>query len=201
MCSVHAMEGTRGATVSGRGMRWARAVLVSLLTVLVAVVAHVLAGGATGSWWPLLVVAAAVTPLSWWWSDRRWGTLELLVVLGLAQGLLHVLLATGGAAAGSMHAAHHTGASMALAHGLATLVTVVLVRQADAAVHAIADLLRTLLDVLLPTLGTPRVPTTYPRPAIGATVAPVLTGHRQRRHPDRGPPFAPQLLPSPTPVP
>ena len=100
-----------------------------------------------------------------------------------------------------MHAAHHTGASMALAHGLATLVTVVLVRQADAAVHTIADLLRTLLDALLPTLGTPRVPTTYPRLAIRATVAPVLTGHRQRRHPDRGPPFAPQLLPSPTPVP
>ncbi|OLT39364.1 hypothetical protein BJF86_07915 [Serinicoccus sp. CNJ-927] len=82
-----------------------------------------------------------------------------------------------------MHAAHHTGASMALAHGLATLVTVVLVRQANAAVHTIADLLRTLLDALLPTLGTPRVLTTYPRLAIRATVAPVLTGHRQRRRP------------------
>ncbi|WP_281964123.1 hypothetical protein [Serinicoccus marinus] len=101
----------------------ARAGAVSLLTVLFAVVAHVLAGGATGSWWPLLVVAAAVTPLSWWWSDRRWGTLELLVVLGLAQGLLHVLLATGGAAAGSMHAMGSPNPALVLTMCVSAIVT------------------------------------------------------------------------------
>lgn len=181
-------------------MRWARAAVVSALTLVVALTSHVLAGGAAGSWWALAVVAVVVTPLCWWWSDRRWRSLELLTVLGLAQGLLHVLFATGGAAAGAAHAAHHTGPSMVVAHGVATLVTLVLVRQADAAVHALAAVVRSVLDVLLPGLGDPVLPATRRSCVVSPHPTPFLVSRPQLGHPDRGPPARSLSLTSPTPA-
>jgi hypothetical protein len=135
-------------TSPGSGLsRWARAGLLALVTVLISIGGHVLAGGTVHLSTPLLLGAAALGALCVAAADVRRSFGEIFAVVLLAQPVLHLLSVMG---AHGSHAGSEApvGTSMVLAHVAASLVASVLLADAERAFWTMAGL---LLPVRIPT--------------------------------------------------
>jgi len=123
--------------------RWARAGLLALLTVLISVGGHALAGGTVTLSMPLLVGGVALGALCVAAADVRRSFAEIVGVVLLAQPVLHLLASMGGHGHG--HAAPGTlgvGPGMVLAHVGAALAVSVLLADAERAFWTMAGLMR-----------------------------------------------------------
>ncbi len=181
------------ATRQQRALRGAAATTVATL---VAATAHTLGGGGAPPWWLVAAVILLTAPLAVWLVGRRLtlrGTASAVVA---AQALLHVAFAAIGtqaplAGAGHHHATAslglggthvHLDAGMIAAHGLAAVVTIVLLIRGERLLRAIARGLRRLLA---PAAPTPALPTAHAaltvRPA--PVLAPVFLSAMSRRGP------------------
>ncbi len=121
-----------------------RALAASVVVALCGGGAHVLAGGQLASWMLPALVAAAF-PVAHLAARGRLGTGQLLGLLLLGQAVVH-----GVAGHGS-----EDGAAMLAAHGLATALSLLLVRRGEDAWWRIADALVTFTSrVLLTACGT-----------------------------------------------
>ncbi len=122
--------------------RWARAGLLALLTVLISVGGHALAGGTVTLSMPLLLGGAALGALCVAAADVRRSFVEIVGVVLLAQPVLHLLASMGGHG----HAGADTGAAvgpgMVLAHVGAAVAVSVLLADAERAFWTIAGLMR-----------------------------------------------------------
>ncbi|MGA7688498.1 MAG: hypothetical protein WCA29_04620, partial [Jiangellales bacterium] len=76
--------------------RWARAGLLALLTVLISVGGHALAGGTVTLSMPLLLGGTALGALCVAAADVRRSFVEIVGVVLLAQPVLHLLASMGG---------------------------------------------------------------------------------------------------------
>ncbi len=123
--------------------RWARAGLLALLTVLISVGGHALAGGTVTLSMPLLVGGAALGALCVAAADVRRSFAEIVGVVLLAQPVLHLLASMG--THGHGQAAPGTlgvGPGMVLAHVGAALAVSVLLADAERAFWTMAGLMR-----------------------------------------------------------
>ncbi|WP_344425303.1 hypothetical protein [Pseudonocardia ailaonensis] len=116
------------------------AALASLITLLTAL-GHVVGGGTLPDLGLLLVLfpllAVALTTA----AERARGPVGMLLVLGAGQLVMHELLLF----LGHDHAAQGTGPGMVAAHGVATLVSGLFLRDADRMISALAGALRRIL--------------------------------------------------------
>ena len=126
-------------TTPGKGSpRWARAGLLALLTVLISVGGHSLAGGTVALSMPLIIGGAALGALCVAAADVRRSFVEIFAVVLLAQPVLHLLASMGGH--GHDTAATSATPGMAVAHVGAALVVSVLLADAERAFWALAGL-------------------------------------------------------------
>jgi hypothetical protein len=195
--------------MASRGARLSRGSLVAVFAVLTAAVSHTVAGGEPPS---MQVVALAIAfalvacvPL----AGRRRSIFSLAAMVGLSQLLLHGLFAlfgSGGdvAATGGHHGAAllldssgpiatphpDMAALMTIAHAIAALATLVLVRFGESAAQALVALLHLIVRTLTRLVAAPTFePATRGRddfPAIRSSLRVVFLG----AHADRGPPLA-----------
>lgn len=128
-------------TAPGKGAaRWARAAVLALVTVLVSLGGHALAGGAVHLSMPMLLGALGLGALAVAAADVRRSFAEILVVVLVAQPVLHLLASLGGH---GTHASPATGmgVGMLLGHGAAALLVSVVLAGAEAALWSIAGVL------------------------------------------------------------
>ncbi|PXY32736.1 hypothetical protein BAY60_05285 [Prauserella muralis] len=161
-------------------MRQARGVLLSLASAALAVSAHALADGEL----PHLSTTVVLTALIGWVStaaaDKTRGLPGILLVLGGAQLVTHLVLAElSGHAAG--------GPAMTASHVAATACTALLLAHAESMLLTAVSALRLLLPVAWTPapVGAPAVRRAVVRPAGGEPVVDVLLRRVHRR---RGPP-------------
>ncbi len=164
----------------GRGARVGRAFAAITAATILAASAHTLGGGGAPPAWIIALVIALGLPLAAVLAGRRLTLTRTSLLVLLAQGLLHVAFASVGTADLSAHLTHvHHGslewaASSGIAatpampwhHLLAAVITVVLVRHADALLRRIRAGLQRLLRARIPRLLTShRVPAalSFPR--------------------------------------
>ncbi len=123
----------------GKGSsRWARAGVLALLTVLISVGGHAIAGGSVHLSMPMLLGGAALGALCVAAADVRRSFAEIFSVVLLAQPVLHLLASMGGH--GADNPALHVTPAMALAHVGAALVVSVLLADAERAFWTLAGL-------------------------------------------------------------
>ncbi len=138
-------------TAPGNGVaRWARAAVLALVTVLVSIGGHALAGGAVHLSLPMLLGALGLGALAVAAADVRRSFAEIVVVVLVAQPVLHLLVSLGGHGTHASPAAG-MGIGMLLGHTAAALAVSVVLAGAEAAVWTIAGVLSPL-----------RVPTSEP---------------------------------------
>jgi hypothetical protein len=132
---------------------------LALLTTLVSLTGHVLAGGALHVSGPMLLAALALGGMAVAAAEVRRSFPEIFAVVLLAQPVFHLLASLGGHGS---HASPATGmgVAMVLAHVIGALVASALLAGAESAVWALAGLLAPL-----------RIPSTVPaavssRPAV-----------------------------------
>lgn len=126
-------------TTPGRGWaRLARAGLLALLTVLISVGGHALAGGPVHLSMPMLLGAAGLGALCVAAADVRRSFGEIFAVVLLAQPVLHLLASMGGH--GPHAAPTPVTAGMAAAHAGAALVVSVLLADAERTLWMLAGL-------------------------------------------------------------
>ncbi|RQP09151.1 MAG: hypothetical protein EAS51_12610 [Microbacteriaceae bacterium] len=192
----------RGARLS-RQARVGKALLVAVLSTLIALVSHVLAGGAVpeapGILVPLAFSTFACLPL----SGRVLSLPRLVLSVLVSQLLFHWLFVLGASGQGVLpiedapagHAGHHlqtitmlhTGTEMAshmdhsdgdgwmwVGHGIAAVVTILLIRRGEAALVGLWQLAMLLVRTLFPRL---------PRPDAIRVVLPRLSGGFLSRRP------------------
>lgn len=170
--------------------RVGRAVVVAVLTVLVATGCHVLGGGSVPSAPLLAVMLGGAVPICWTLSAHRWSVLELAGVFLLAQSAVHLLSMTslaGGHAMGAM------GISplMVGSHLVGGLALVVSVRWGEHVLWAMVDALALRpLALVLRVVGAPR----SSRSVVGALLAGPATSVWPHVASGRAPP----LLAAPT---
>lgn len=124
----------------GRGApRLLRASALAVLTALVSLSGHVLAGGALHLTLPLLIGAVALGAMAAAAADARRSFPEILAVVVLAQPVFHLLASLGGHGS---HASPATGmgAGMLLAHLIGASLAAVLLSGAESALWALAGL-------------------------------------------------------------
>jgi hypothetical protein len=190
---------------AGRGVvRASRAAVATLLVLGLAASAHTLGGGVAPGALALAVLALLISPLTWWATRRRLGPWRLVALLGGAQALVHAgltamaphagtaaaghvhggvpagLVAEAAGATASAHPGHGLGASMLLAHALATAVTAVVLSRAE-------DVLWRVVAVLLPRVGRPAPAPLLVRP-LRAPEPLALAGRSPRPLGGRAPP-------------
>lgn len=117
-----------------------RAAVLALVTVLISIGGHALAGGAVHLSLPMLLGALGLGALAVAAADVRRSFAEILVVVLVAQPVLHLLASLGGH---GTHASPTTGMGigMLLGHGAAALLVSVVLAGAEAAVWSIAGVL------------------------------------------------------------
>lgn len=191
-------------------MRLARASVVAAVTVALALVAHVLGGGAVPSAMLLGPLAAVVLAAAVLVSGRRIGALGAIALLGVGQLGLHgafdLLGGMGcapmaGPAVGHVHATaetvactttsvapvpHSGGSTMLVLHVVATVLAALLIAGTDRALAWIAAWVRPLVALLSPVL----VPAFATLPVRVETIR-VVARADVGISPDRGPPAAP----------
>ena len=141
-------------TTPGKGSpRWVRAGLLALLTVLVSVGGHALAGGTVQLSLPLLVGGTALGGLCVAAADVRRSFGEIFAVVLMAQPVLHLLASMGGHGHGAVATSVTPG--MAATHVGAALAVSFLLADAERACWALAGL---FTPVRLPGAVTPRRP-------------------------------------------
>ena len=116
-----------------------RAAVVGLSASGLALLGHLAAGGTTPPLGPLVLLVLAVLVVSLALSARRWTVGPLLAVVLGSQALFHV--AFSGAGAGHVHGGHHLGGQSAMpghpwllmlvGHGVAALMTALLLRRGE----------------------------------------------------------------------
>jgi hypothetical protein len=158
--------------------------VLSVTSAALAVAAHTAAGGEPPDTALVLLLVAGVAAVGVALADRRRSMPAILVVLGIAQLVSHVLLSLGMPAMASQA----NDLTMLGAHLVAVLLSAVLLARADAAIFRFAAVLAMLLPRLLVA------------PPVPATVAPVRPGalYRDaatsvllgRSHGRRGPPVS-----------
>jgi hypothetical protein len=124
--------------------RWARAGLLALLTVLISVGGHALAGGTVTLSMPLLLGGAALGALCVAAADVRRSFAEIVAVVVLAQPVLHLLASMGGHGHAGPGAVVGVGPGMVLAHGVAAVAVSLLLADAERAFWTMAGLMRPL---------------------------------------------------------
>lgn len=128
-------------TAPGKGVaRWARAAVLAVVTVLISIGGHALAGGAVHLSLPMLLGALGLGALAVAAADVRRSFGEILVVVLVAQPVLHLLASLGGHGTHASPAAG-MGIGMLLGHGVAALLASVVLAGAEAAVWSIAGAL------------------------------------------------------------
>lgn len=150
----------------GKGAaRWARAGLLALLTVLISVGGHALAGGTVTLSMPLLLGGAALGALCVAAADVRRSFAEIVGVVLLAQPVLHLLASMGGhghAGAGTEAVVAAVDPGMVLAHVGAAVAVSVLLADAERAFWTMAGLMRPV--------RVPAAPPACRRPVSGLAV-------------------------------
>ena len=126
-----------------------RAAVVGLSASGLALLGHLAAGGTTPSLGPLVLLVLAVLVVSLALSARRWTVGPLLAVLLGSQALFHV--AFSGAGAGHVHGGHHLAGQstmpghpwllMLVGHGVAALLTALLLQRGEAWLWGLVELL------------------------------------------------------------
>lgn len=153
---------------------------MSLASAALAVSAHALAGGGLPHLSTTVVLGILIGWVSTAVADRTRGLPGILLVLGSAQLLTHLVLAElSGHAAG--------GPAMTASHVVATVFTACLLAHAESMLLTAVAALSVLLPVVwgpVP-VGAPAVRRSVVRPAGGTTVVDVLLRRVHRR---RGPP-------------
>lgn len=130
-----------GVSTMSRGpARLARAAALALLTTLVSLTGHALAGGALHVSGPMLLAALALGGMAVAAAEVRRSFPEILGVVLLAQPVFHLLASLGGHGS---HASPTTGmgAKMVLAHVVGALVASALLAGAESALWALAGVL------------------------------------------------------------
>ena len=118
-------------------LRWARAAVVGLSATGLALLGHVAAGGTAPPAGQLALVLLAVLVVSLALSVRRWTVGPLLAVLLGSQALFHVAFGGAGHVHGGQHLPGesampgHSGPLMLVAHGVAALLTALLLRRGE----------------------------------------------------------------------
>lgn len=208
-----------GSVRLSRQARVAKALLVASLSTLIALVSHVLAGGSVpalpGILVPLTFSALACVPL----SGRVLSLPRLVLSVAASQLLFHWLFVLGVSgseplAVEGAHAGHHAEAATVLgtaagahaghsdgwmwvAHGVAAIATVVLIRRGEAALVALWRLTVLLVRTLFPRIprtalvrvAPPRLRGTFPD--AGALARWLLEASISRRGPPRASVIAP----------
>jgi hypothetical protein len=156
-----------------------RGVALAALSALLTTIGHAAAGGGLPDVSVLIVVVPLLAGAFVALADRTRGPLATVVVLGAGQLVLHTTLA----ALHPMPAAD--GTSMLGVHVLITLITAVALRHADAAVLAIAAVLRRVLPrkIAPPAADRPLPTRPVPAPDLPARRARMLTVADVRRGP------------------
>lgn len=176
-------------TRAGTGvLRGARTVLAVLAVLGVSAAAHQLGGGRVPGVLAFLLLAVLLAPPTWLALGRRLGAPALVALLGTGQLAVHLGLAAMAPTAGSAGAPHvhdalpgalaagssapmapmtGSGASMLLAHGVATAVLAVVLARAEAALwHVVCALLpRVVAPLRRPVLVRSVVAAVAPRPS------------------------------------
>lgn len=148
-------------------LRIVRALVVAATCVGITLSAHVFGGGMPVPARTLLPIWVAVAVLAYAASGRRWTVGRLVLVLGLAQLVLHPVFGL----AGGMRPMASTDASMLAAHGAAALVLATVMARGDTVLwrtaEVVAVLLRPLAAVfrLLGPIPADAVPPASPAPA------------------------------------
>ena len=156
-----------------------RGVALAALSALLTTIGHAAAGGGLPDVSVLVVVVPLLTAAFVAVAERTEGLPATLVVLGTGQLVLHLTLA----ALHPMPAAD--GMLMLACHAVITLVTAVAIRYADAAVLAIAAVLRRVVPRRLtpPRADRPLPTRAVPAPDLPARRARMLTVADVRRGP------------------
>jgi hypothetical protein len=138
-----------------------RAGLLALLTVLISVGGHALAGGPVHVSLPLMLGGAALGGMCVAAADVRRSFPEILAVVLLAQPPLHLLASIGAQHGSGATPTGHVSATMVLAHLAAALLASVLLADAERALWTLAGLFRLApipQTVPLQPLVPPRLP-------------------------------------------
>lgn len=168
---------TRGA------LRVVRGGVLAVTSATLAVVAHVLAGGAVPDSVVTVLPAVGVAAIGIAMAGRRHSIGGVLAVLGGAQLVSHVLLSVE-----TMNMAGMNGLAMLGAHAIAVSCTTVLLVKADAAVFAVAAALARFLPSVVTPPPVPEAPA-RPRPSMALRVRPTVV-LLCRGNSRRGPPVA-----------
>jgi hypothetical protein len=128
------------STPSRGAARLARAAVLAVLTALVSLTGHVLAGGAIHLSGPMLLAVLALGGMAVAAAEVRRSFPEIFAVVLLAQPVFHLLASLGGHGS---HASPATGmgAGMVISHVVGALVAGLLLAGAESAVWALAGLL------------------------------------------------------------
>ena len=172
------------------GLQRGRTVVFAVLATVLALMAHVVGGGAAPGAGSLLLVALLAGTAGSWLAAHRPGPVRGVLGLGLVEVVAHTVFAAAAPMPDRMGAGHaaHPGA-MTLAHGVAVVVTALLLTRGERAVE-------TLLARVLPAppghVVTPSPAracrTVPPAPAVPA-LGLVLVDHLTLR----GPPGSPAV--------
>lgn len=164
--------------------RWARGGLLSLLTVIISVGGHAVAGGSVHLSMPLLLGGSALAAISVAAAESRHSFAQIFGVVLLAQPVLHLLASMG------THGSSSSGGGagvMVSGHVLAALLVSALLADAERSVWTVAGL---LAPVRLPGRPTPPAPAHVVRLVTDWAVELALPIRRVLSLPQRGPPRA-----------
>jgi hypothetical protein len=131
------VSGTDPAGAAVGVLRWIRAAVVGLSATGLALLGHLAAGGTAPPAGQLALVTCGVLVASLALSVRRWTLGPLLAVLLGSQALFHVAFGGAGHAHGGQHMAGdsampgHSGLLMLIGHGVAALLTALLLRRGE----------------------------------------------------------------------
>lgn len=155
-----------------------RGVALSLLSALLTVVGHAMAGGGLPDVSVMVVLLPLLCGAFTAVAERTRGLPATVVVLGAGQLVLHVCLA-------ALHPMPTGGVSMLGAHVLVTLLTAAALRHADAAVLTVVAVLRRVAPRRLspPVADRPLPTRPVPSPDLPARLARLLTVADSRRGP------------------
>ena len=161
---------------------------MAVASAALAIAAHGMAGGGA----PDTALAVLLTMLVAWAgtsvADRHTGPLAVLIALGTAQLAMHLVLNY----VVPMHAGHHMApvapGAMWATHITATLLTALLLANADRALGVVASAIRLLRDLVKPPTFAAVPGATYVRPASPQHVDHIRRVLLRKVHSRRGPP-------------
>ncbi|WP_116051470.1 hypothetical protein [Amycolatopsis palatopharyngis] len=174
-------------------LRAARGGLLTCSSAVPAIVAHALADGGM----PRAVIMVLLTPVIGWLAtvlaERLHGLLGVVLVLGVAQVVMHVMLGGHGThtpadpVGPSIHSGVDPGAMVLAAHLGATILTAILLARAESMLQAVAVSLRRLVHTVwrLPPIPSGAIPAAIVR---AAGCVQFVDIHLRRVHGRRGPP-------------